>query len=250
MLNNENKGLEVTVHMASKMVRVHKHLRAILIVGVILSSTIPIAQEIKAQEQRLTSPKSTTSKNMQTYQNSTYGVKIQYPSNWGVQIGVNTLDENGNLVQPIDIADIAPPIESDPNAVAYFQVGVEQQLTPVDTNNIDLYLRNIINAYRSNSTDFRLTSATTHATLAGRQAYSLVFTGVYQGFPTKTMIRGIVNGDKDYYLLFTAEAAKFDSFLQTVQKMINSFELSTPSSALQQEPAKLDNTLLYLSTAR
>jgi hypothetical protein len=63
------------------------------------------------------------------------------------------------------------------------------------------------------------------------------------------MIREIVNGDKNYYLLFTAEAAKFDSFLPTVQKMINSFELSTPI-ALQQEPGKLDNTLLYLSAAR
>jgi hypothetical protein len=63
------------------------------------------------------------------------------------------------------------------------------------------------------------------------------------------MIREIVNGDKNYYLLFTAEAAKFDSFLPTVQKMISSFELSTPI-ALQQEPGKLDNTLLYLSAAR
>jgi hypothetical protein len=60
----------------------------------------------------------TTTKNLQTYQNSTYGVKIQYPSSWGVQTGANVLDENGNLVQPIDIVDIAPPIESDPNAVA------------------------------------------------------------------------------------------------------------------------------------
>ena len=76
------------------------------------------------------------------------GVKIQYPSSWGVQTGANVFDENGNLVQPIDIADIAPPIQSDPNAVAYFQIGVEQQLTPADTKNIDLYLRGIINGYR------------------------------------------------------------------------------------------------------
>jgi len=98
--------------------------------------------------------------NFLTYQNSTYGVKIQYPSSWGVQTGVNTLDENGNPVQPIDITDIIPPIQSDPNAVAYFQIGVEQQLTPADTKNIDLYLRNIINAYRFNSTDFSIVSAT------------------------------------------------------------------------------------------
>jgi eukaryotic-like serine/threonine-protein kinase len=207
-------------------------------------SSIPLPQSVSAATTTMKNP------NFLAYQNSTYGVKIQYPSSWGVQTGANTLDEKGNLVQPIDIADIAPPIELDPNAVAYFQVGVEQQLTPTNTKNIDLYLRNIINGYRFNSTDFHLTSATTHATLAGRQAYSLVFTDTYQGFPTKTMIRGIVNGDKDYYLLFTAEAAKFDSFLPTIQKMINSFELSTPSSALQQEPGKFDDTLVYLSTAR
>jgi hypothetical protein len=207
-------------------------------------SSIPLPQSVSAA-----TTTTTKNANFSTYQNSTYGIKIQYPSSWGVQTGANTFDENGNLVQPIDIADIAPPIESDPNAVAVFQVGVEQQLTPADTKNIDLYLRSIINGYRFNSTDFHLTSATTHATLAGRQAYSLVFTDTYQGFPTKTMIRGIVDDNKNYYLLFTAEAAKFDSFLPTVQKMINSFELSTPI-VLQQEPEKLDNTLLYLSTSR
>ena len=110
----------------------------------------------------------TTTKNPDflTYQNSTYGVKIQYSSSWGVQTGVNVLDEKGILVQPIDIADIAPPIGSDPNAVTYFQVGVEQQLNPGETKNIDLYLRSIINAYRFNSTDFSIVSANTHASLA------------------------------------------------------------------------------------
>jgi eukaryotic-like serine/threonine-protein kinase len=209
----------------------------IIIASIVLAATTAMSSSILPQ---LASAATTTTKNPNflTYQNSTYGVKIQYPSSWGVQTGVNVLDENGNLVQPIDIADIAPPIESDPNAVAYFQIGVEQQLIPADTKNIDLYLRSIINGYRSNSTGFHLTSATTHAMLAGRQAYSLVFTDVYQGFPTKTMIRGTFEGDKNYYLLFTAEAAKFDSFLPAVQKMINSFELSTSqtsTSTLQPE---------------
>jgi eukaryotic-like serine/threonine-protein kinase len=220
----------------------------LLIVTASIFLAVTTAMSSSILPQLASAATTTKNANFLTYQNSTYGVKIQYPSNWGVQTGVNTLDENGNLVQPIDIADIAPPIESDPNAVSYLQIGVEQQLTPTDTKNIDLYLRSIINGYRFNSTDFHLTSATTHATLAERQAYSLVFTDTYQGFPTKTMIRGIVDGDKNYYLLFTAESAKFDSFVPTVQKMINSFELSTPI-AIQQEPGKLDNTLLYLSTA-
>jgi hypothetical protein len=38
MLNNKNNGLDIRVHMASKMFMVQKHLPAILIVGVMLSS--------------------------------------------------------------------------------------------------------------------------------------------------------------------------------------------------------------------
>jgi hypothetical protein len=45
------------------------------------------------------------------------------------------------------------------------------------------------------------------------------------------MIKGTFDGDKNYYLLFTAEAAKFDSFVPAVQKMINSFDL--PPSPVQ-----------------
>jgi eukaryotic-like serine/threonine-protein kinase len=226
-----------------------KALLLIITASILLAATTAMSSSILPQLASAATTITTKNPNFLTYQNSTYGVKIQYPSSWGVQTGVNIFDENGNLVQPIDIAYISPPIQSDPNAIAYFQVGVEQQLTPADTKNIDLYLRSIINVYRFNSTDFHLTSATTHATLAGKRAYSLVFTDTYQGFPTKTMIRGLMNGDKNYYLFFTAEAARFDSFLPTVQKMINSFELSTPI-AFQQEPGKLDNTLVYLSTTR
>jgi hypothetical protein len=177
-------------------------------------SSIPLPQSVSAA----TTTTTTKNANFLTYQNSTYGVKIQYSSSWGVQTGVSTLDENGNLVQPIDIADIAPPIESDPNAVAYFQIGLEQQLTPADTKKIDLYLRNIINSYRFNSTDFSIVSATTHATLAGKQAYSLVFTDTYQGFPTKTMIRGIVNGRKIIIFSLPLKQPNLTVFFQQYKK--------------------------------
>ena len=175
-------------------------------------SSIPLPQSVSAA--------TTTTKNANflTYQNSTYGVKLKYPSSWGVLIGANTLDEKGNLVQPIDIADIAPPIESDPNAVAYLQIGVEQA---ADTCRYKEHRSILTQHYQCIQVQFNrlsIVSATTHATLAGKQAYSLVFTDTYQGFPTKSMIRGIVDGDKNYYLLFTSEAAKFDSFVPTVQK--------------------------------
>jgi hypothetical protein len=59
--------------------------------------------------------------------------------------------------------------------------------------------------FKLNSTAF--VSATIPETLAGRQAFSLVFTlftEVYQDF-LKTMIKGTFDGDKNYYLLFSRE---------------------------------------------
>ena len=55
----------------------------------------------------------------------------------------------------IDVADISPPIALDPNAVANFQIGAEN-LESSDTRNLDLYLRNAINAYRFNATNFHI----------------------------------------------------------------------------------------------
>jgi hypothetical protein len=167
-----------------------------------------------------------------TYENFTYGIKIQYPFNWHIQNEVNAFDKNGRPVQPIDIVDIAPPIESDPNNRALLQLGVEQ-INPIDTKNLDLYLQKIINFYNIKAHKFHLESRTTHANLAGKQAYSLVFTDIHRGLPRKIMITGTINGDRNYYLIFSAEAVKFDSFAPTVQKMINSFEIKPRQSNKQ-----------------
>ncbi len=54
-----------------------------------------------------------------TYQNSTYGVNIKYPSNWGLQTGINKPSDT-----VIDVTDISPPIALDSNAVANFQYNI------------------------------------------------------------------------------------------------------------------------------
>jgi hypothetical protein len=161
------------------------------------------------------------------YQNSTYGVNIKYPSNWGVQTGVNSPSDT-----IIDVSDISPPIAMDPNAVANFQIGVEN-LEPNDTRNLDLYLRNAINAYRFNATDFHIDSADINAQLAGRPAYILVISDTFNGFPMKTMVMGTFDGKHEsdnngrfYYVQYTAGATRYDQLLPAVHQMINSFELA------------------------
>lgn len=172
----------------------------------------------------------TTKQSLLTYLNSTYGVSIQYPSNWGVQTGVNSPSDT-----VIDVADISPPITLDPNAVANFQIGAEN-LKPSDTRNLDLYLRNAINGNRFNTTDFHIDLANTNAQLAGKPAYALVFSDTFNGFPMKTMVMGTFsdkhgndNNGRFYYVQYTAEASKYDQLLPAVHQMINSFELAGPT---------------------
>src|SRR4051794_33453036 len=161
------------------------------------------------------------------YQNSTYGVNIKYPSNWGIQPGVNSPSDT-----IVDVADFSPPIGLDPNAVANFQIGAEN-LGPSDPRNLDLYLRNAIIGYRFNATDFHIDQATTTDTqLAGRPAYVLIFSDVFNGFPMKTMVTGTF-GDKHgedngraYYVQYTAEASRYDQLLPAVHQMINSFAIN------------------------
>jgi len=161
-----------------------------------------------------------------SYQNSTYGISIKYPSNWGVQPGVNSPSDT-----VIDVADLSPPIGLDPNAVANFQIGAEN-LGPSDTKNLDLYLRNAINGYRFNATDFHIDLANANSLLAGRPAYLLVFSDTFNGFPMKTMVTGTF-GDKHgedngraYYVQYTAEASRYDQLLPAVHQMINSFAIN------------------------
>jgi hypothetical protein len=138
------------------------------------------------------------------------------------------------------VADISPPIAQDPNAVANFQIAAED-LEPSDSRNLDLYLRNAINGYRFNATDFHIDQATTTDTqLAGRPAYVLVFSDTFNGFPMKTMVMGTFddnhgsdNNGRFYYVQYTAEASRYDQLLPAVHQMINSFELAGPTGTIE-----------------
>jgi eukaryotic-like serine/threonine-protein kinase len=141
-----------------------------------------------------------------TYDNSAYGIKIKYPSNWSFEYGVNPVCDT-----VIDIVGIYPPIAIDSNIITYLQVGIGCKITT-----IDLLARNAINGWRANQ-DFELVSANAQTNLAGRPGYAIVFKhcNLEQYLTTRV-----------YYIIFTTEAARYDAFLPLVQTMINSLEFT------------------------
>jgi hypothetical protein len=120
-----------------------------------------------------------------TYDNSAYGIKIKYPSNWSFEYGVNPVCDT-----VIDIIGIYPPIAIDSNIITYLQVGIGCKITT-----IDLLARNAINGWRANQ-DFELVSANAQTNLAGRPGYAIVFKHLYNGLDSKTLQLGTISDNK------------------------------------------------------
>ena len=93
------------------------------------------------------------------YNNSEYGIRMNYPSDWSFQ-EVQALTD----ATIIPIVNMFPPISDDPNAVTFLQIGIEELEAPFS---IDEYSRSIINGYRESRLNFDLVSSNTGNTLSG-----------------------------------------------------------------------------------
>jgi eukaryotic-like serine/threonine-protein kinase len=156
-----------------------------------------------------------------TYQNSSYGIKIQYPANWTKDEG--DFDPNDDVT---DIVEFSSPSESrsdsEPETVGISIEGfTDQNMT------LDEYANSLITDYKKTLTGFNLVeSDTNNSMLAGRPAYKLVYTDVEDDTNYKTMEIGTIIGDKVYYIEYIAEEERYTNYLPTIQMMINSFEIT------------------------
>jgi len=165
---------------------------------------------------------STITTNFKTYVNSTYGIKIQYPSNW--EIDTYQGSEGENIVYAVDFNS---PYENDSDRFAD-SVSIEVEKLSAKNMELDKYAESIINYYRES---FNLIESNTNSTLAGYPAYGLTYTLVYHRFGEndiniKAREIGVIIGDKAYYISYYAEATKYDNYLPIIQKIIDSFKIT------------------------
>lgn len=155
------------------------------------------------------------------YNNSEYGIRMNYPSDWSYQEVQAPTDAT-----IIPIVNMFPPISDDPNAVTFLQIGIEELETPFL---IDEYSRSIINGYRESRLNFDLVSSNTDNTLSGLPTYEIVFTDSANGTDRKLMEVGALDSDNNrvYYLLFNTEESRYDLFVPALESMIDSFQLSS-----------------------
>ena len=151
---------------------------------------------------------------LSTYENGTYGVHIQYPSNWSVQGSNDTGDQ-------INVVTFFSPTSG---SVTIFTQ--KFQNSTIDSNN---YADSALESY-DNSTNFpgfNLIQLKKDSTVFGNPGYTLI--GTYND-PSyglqKVMEVGTVIGNRAYYMQFIANGSMYSEYLPSVQKMMNSLQIN------------------------
>ncbi len=163
------------------------------------------------------------------FENMTFRIRIQYPTNW----------EKVEDRLPLNVIVVFdPPGESD--SVIGID-GVDIVIAPVPPNvTLEQYTEDYINLLGDIFSEFSIVESSP-TTLANYPAYRVVYTGkvernevlenvLYRDvILNKVMEVWTLKDSKAYLISYYADEKKYDNHLETVQKMIDSFEIDTNS---------------------
>jgi hypothetical protein len=195
-----------------------------------LSSVIPISF-YNSRQQMMTQITTTpfqgntmiaTTTSSLTYENPIYRMKIQYPSDW------DKLEFNqGNIHDFIVI--FRSPAE---NALDTKLENLVIQAGNLPFENIPLeeVVKANIENLKQSLIDFELKESITITIAGDNPAHKIVYTHKEEENNGKTKIMQVlmIKSDKVYLITYTAEQGKYDTYLPTIQNMINSFEFIKP----------------------
>jgi hypothetical protein len=185
-------------------------LSLLLLIVVISGVTVLASMKLTALAQQ------TTATNLLTYQNSTFGIKIQYPSGWDKQ-------ENGTKQDTeTDVVIFYPPAS---NSNASLDLSMDD-ISDEKGISVAQYANDGLGDLKHSLQNLKSIGLTTNNILAGLPAYKSLYTYVDGKTTFKDMEIGAIKGDKAYILTYEGGADEFDKYLPTVQQMINSFQIT------------------------
>jgi hypothetical protein len=168
----------------------------------------------------ITTATATTSSSSLTYENPIYRIRIQYPSDWE-KIEFNQIGSKLSIV-----VIFRSPAE---NASDTKLENLVIQVGNLAFENIPLkeVVRANINNLNKTLIDFEIKESTAITVADGNSAHKIVYTHREKenNVQTKIMQVVMIKNNKIYLITYTAEQGKYDSYLPTIQNMINSFEL-------------------------
>ena len=173
------------------------------------------------------------------YENTQYGLGIQYPSDWSYQ----EYDPSPDLVA-FNVVSFFPPISQDPDLASELRLTIENLNTPMS---LDEYSRDSVNYYRNNSENFSLNSlTTTEETLSGEPAYEIFFSEDVNGVEHTSYEKGTIDYDKGrvYYVTFTSPTPTFDQLFTVAENTIDTLTLEQPGAFSEDEQREGLSSLL------
>jgi eukaryotic-like serine/threonine-protein kinase len=145
----------------------------------------------------------TSDQSFETYNNPTFGIWIQYPSDWG-RLDLSFLENDSANIDFYPLEDVSQAIA----------VKVQVKTLPLGNVTLDNYTEKQIDY-----TEEQLLESNT-TTLAGLPAHKIIFTDL----GLKTMQVWTIKDDKIYTITYTAEEEDFQGDLQIAERMIKSFQ--------------------------
>ncbi|MFZ0511935.1 MAG: PsbP-related protein [Candidatus Nitrosopolaris sp.] len=189
----------------------NKTVLSMLVIVVILSGVFLIV----ATKKTVFAQNTTT--NLLTYANSTYGIKMQYPSSWDKQVNVT---KQGTET---DVVTFYPRAM---NSNASLAVSIDD-ISDVKGIPLAKYASDKFSDLKHQIQDFKLIGSTTNNTLTGSPAYKSMYTYGTPQNTTKGMEIGAIKGDKVFILTYEAGANEYDKYLPIVQQLIKSFQIAS-----------------------
>jgi PsbP-like protein len=212
---------------------------SLLVVSVLLtisiaSNTLPLIHYQQALAER-----TTTMPNFLTYHNSTYGISVQYPSDWLYRGSENTSNaDNNNNNSSGQVQTIAAFIPRDRSIHALVITGTVN-LPPIfqsiRIDNMSSFASLVVDNIKQSSPGFQLieskaTTVKTVAAVGGSSntltipAQKIVYTA--DGPVHNTMAVYAIKGDKAFFINYLTETESiYSNYLPIAQKMIDSFQI-------------------------
>lgn len=171
------------------------------VISVVIASSIVLFSQFKSNQINLLS-----------YENSNYGVKIQYPESWVRQDLQNVLTK--------ELVTFLSPEQTDTDK---FQEKLTISVEDVPST-LDESKNSFIQEIRKNVPNVKILNAD-ETTLANKRANQLVFTGKDGERNFKNLQVWTLSNDKAYIITYTATIEDYDKFLPAAKQMIKSFKI-------------------------
>ncbi len=158
---------------------------------------------------------------MLTYENSTYGMRMQYPSDWHKEENVSSGSDNNSML--VNVVRFSSPFKNTSDTTSESLDIKVDNISNIKPITLAQYANDTINDIRQ---DFKIIELDTNSTLGGNPAFKLVYTGIEEGVNLQAMLILTIKGDKAYIISYIAEPTKFSFYLPTLQNMINPFQIT------------------------